>query len=82
MGYYSLGYLRGKSHDQYGIKYGTGDTVKVYVDRDQKSVSFEVNGKGFGKAFSLGENEEELFGAVSCLCKEEEFSLVFPEAED
>jgi SPRY domain len=82
MAYYSMGQLRGKSHKFYGVKYGAGDTVKVYVNRERKAVFFEVNGTAFGDAFILQNSDEELYGAVSCLYKEEEFILLFPEAED
>jgi len=42
--------------EAYGIKYSDDDVVGCYLDLDEGHISYSVNGKFLGKAFSLSES--------------------------
>ena len=42
--------------EAYGIKYSDNDVVGCYLDLDEGHISYSVNGKFLGKAFSLSES--------------------------
>ena len=82
MAFYSAGQLRGAACAQYGVKYGAGDEVTCFVDTYSRQVSFSVNGVFQGVAFDVPGHRKGFYAAVSCLCKNEEFEVLLPAAED
>lgn len=83
--YYSQGELRSGSNKKgplYGEGFGAGDNVGVLFDRNKGTLSFFLNGKDLGIAFSKINKKMIFFPAVACLLKDESFAIKLPPKED
>eukprot|EP01006_Ploeotia_vitrea_P020375 TRINITY_DN52641_c0_g1_i1.p1 TRINITY_DN52641_c0_g1~~TRINITY_DN52641_c0_g1_i1.p1 ORF type:complete len:807 (+),score=96.56 TRINITY_DN52641_c0_g1_i1:258-2423(+) len=57
-----------KQFDDYGIKFGRGDIVGCMLNRDANEISFSVNGKDMGAAFSPIPSALKQTPMYPCLC--------------